>query len=146
MAVLSVAKILSRRGPLAQLRIGIASIRSIRQAARMPGCIEAIGAPTGKGVAFAVSLWEDEASLRAYVHSGAHGKAAKAIKDLARSHVSAHVEWDGEKIPPWTEWGAVLQERPHIIDTRHVGDLSDDEKLAGPTRAARFPLRARRRR
>lgn len=140
--ILSIAKIIGRRGLLAQLRIGYYSIRSIRQAARMPGLIEAIGCPTGKGVAFAVSLWEDEASLKAYVHSGAHGNAAKATKDLARVHVTCHIPWPEATIPSWTEWGRILRMHPHIIDTRHVGDLTQEEKLADPQKMARFPLRA----
>lgn len=143
MAVLSVAKIISRRGPIVQLRMGIASIRSIRQAARMPGCIEAIGAPMANGVAFAVSLWEDEASLKAYVRSGAHGKAVAATKDLARTHVSAHIPWEGDTLPPWTEWGDVLRHGPHIIDTKYVGDLTEEEKMAGPVRPSRMSLRAK---
>lgn len=142
--VLSIAKIISRRDPLSQIRVGYHSIRSIRQAARMPGLIEAIGSPSGGGVAFAVSLWEDEASLKAYVHSGAHGNAARAVMGVARAHVTGHVDWDGGTIPPWTEWGAILREAgPTIINTKHSGALTEEEKLAGPRKKARFPLRAR---
>jgi heme-degrading monooxygenase HmoA len=143
--VLSIAKIMPRSHPKAKLLLMFHTVRSIRQAARMPGFVEAVVGPTGDGAGFAVSLWEDEASLEGYVRSGAHGESATRIRDFARAHVSCHVPWNGDGIPPWTEWGAILARQPRIIDTRHVGDLTPDQKLAGPKRWGRFPppMRAR---
>ncbi len=144
MPVLSLAKIIARPGPVNNLRIMMHGMGSIRQASKMPGCIEAIAASGGKGNLFAVSLWDDADALKAYVHSGAHGAAAKKVKDLARCHVAGHLPWEQDRIPEWTQWGALLAEHGHARDTAHVGDLTQADKLAGPAKRDRFPLRARR--
>lgn len=136
--VLSIAKIFPT-GPRAQLVLTFHGLRSLRQASRQPGFVEAVAPAPSGGAGFVVTLWESEDALRSYVHSGAHGGAAKKVRKLARAHVSCHVPWDGDTIPDWREWGAILARNPRIIDTRHGGNLTEEQKLAGLKRWHRFP-------
>jgi hypothetical protein len=142
--ILSIAKIIPK-SRLAQLVLAVNAQRSMKQAARMPGLLEAVAPAPSGGAAFVVSLWQNEAALRTYVHSGIHGKAAVGVRKLARAHVSCHVPWANDAIPDWSEWGAILASNPHIIDARHVGNLTREQKLAGPSRMGTFPppLRAK---
>lgn len=143
--VLSITKLISR-GPRAELPLFVGTLRSMRQAARMPGFVESVVGRAPGGVGFGVTLWENEASRQSYVHSGVHGKAAVTARKLARAHISCHVPWDRDELPHWSEWGAILATNPHIINTKFVGDLTDEEKLAGPKRwGFPPPLRVRRR-
>lgn len=137
--VLSVAKILPRKGPIMAAKMNLHAMRSIRQAGQAGGCIEAIAAATKQG-AFAISLWKDAASLKSYVHSGAHGRAAKAMADIARGHVSRHMDWDGP-LPDWSQWGELL-DGGRFTPTKHGQDVTVDEMHEGPRRKPRLPLRA----
>jgi heme-degrading monooxygenase HmoA len=129
--VLSITKLISR-GPRATLPLLIGTYRSMRQAARMPGFVESVVARASSGVGFGVTIWENEASRQSYVRSGVHGQAAVSARKLARAHVSCHVPWDRAELPHWSEWGRILATNPHIINTKFVGELTDEEKLAGP--------------
>lgn len=137
--VLSVAKILPRKGPLMAARMNLHAVKSIRQAGKADGCIQAIAAATKEG-AFAVSLWTDAASLKAYVHSGAHGAAAEAMKDIARGHISRHLAWDGP-LPEWFQWGELL-DGGRFTPTKHGKDVTVEEMHQGPAKKPKFPLKA----
>lgn len=141
MAILSVAKIIARPGPIRQAKLLRHTFRSLRQAGEMPGCLEAIAVPDGRGVYFAISRWESEKALQNYVRAAAHGEAAKASRDLTRCHVSHHQAWD-LPIPAWDAVAPILK-KAFILDTKHVGDLTEEEKRAGPRRPYRNVLRAK---
>ena len=120
-------------------RMNLHAMKSIRQVRKADGCLEALAAATNQG-AFAISLWQDEASLQAYVHSGAHGKAARAMKDIARGHISRHLDWDGP-IPGWYQWGELL-EGGRFTATIHGKEATIEEIHQGPAKKPKFPLRA----
>jgi hypothetical protein len=135
--VLSIAKIIPRKGLWTEVQLFIEGARSTRQAATSDGLVKAV-AGRGRGGHWAVVIWADEAARKAYVHSGVHGKAAVKARDLARSHVSGHLPWDSDELPPWTDWERLLAVAPRVVDTRHVDGLTDEQRFKGPGRMV-FP-------
>lgn len=141
MAVLSIAKIISRPGPHVRIPLMLASLRSIRQAKGMHGFRAGEAGPAGGGVFFAVSLWDKEEHVRAYAKSGAHGKAAARISKFAKAHVSGHLTWDEEVIPPIAEWGTLLRDHGNVIRLPAGQDVPEEELYTGP--ASRMKTRMR---
>jgi hypothetical protein len=135
--VLSVTKIIPRKGLWPDVPLSIGGLRSIRQAAAAPGVIEAV-AGRAKGSHWAVVIGEGAASRNAYVRSGAHGKAAVKARSLARSHISCHIPWESDELPHWSEWERLLAIQPRVIDTRHANGLTDEQRFEGPGRSV-FP-------
>lgn len=143
MPILSIAKIMNKPGLKAGFQSAVGARASVKQASTMPGCLEANAYATPKGWGFAVSVWEDEDALMAYVRSGAHNDYAKRISKIANAHVSGHTSWDGP-VPNWTEWGAFLEEHAKIIRLPGGEDLPEDECLSGPTKLTPFVFKGKR--
>jgi hypothetical protein len=86
------------------------AIRSMGQANAAPGNIKA-EARTINGVHHTLSVWADEAAMRAYLRSGAHLQAIKTFRAIATGRTFGFVT---ETPPEWHEvhdlWRAQARE------------------------------------
>jgi len=93
-------------GPLATARFWWHARRSMSQARAAPGnvCTEAraIG-----GVQHTLTVWTDEAAMRAYLVSGAHLQAMRAFRNIATGKTIGYISL---AVPNWAEARAIWEE------------------------------------
>ena len=65
------------------------------------------------------TAWKDEASMRAYILAGAHGKAMRAFADMVCEGCTVHWEQEGTQLPTWQEGYKRLQESGHVSRVRN---------------------------
>ncbi|MDB5641706.1 MAG: hypothetical protein JWN07_1023 [Hyphomicrobiales bacterium] len=75
------------------------AIRSMTQARRAPGNRSA-DARIIAGVHHTMTLWDDEAAMRAYLRSGPHLQAMRAFREIATGKTVGYV---AEAAPTWRE-------------------------------------------
>jgi hypothetical protein len=94
----------------------------------IPSNIQARKAPGNLGIdvlndanwAFwAKTAWKDEASMRAYILSGAHGKAMRIFADIVCEGCTTHWEQETAQLPAWQEGYKRLQESGHVSRVRY---------------------------
>lgn len=77
------------------------SLRSARQARRAPGHLAQELRAWGNGEWATMTLWTDEAAMRAYRDAGPHKSAMQRARRWARDMASLHYEADA--LPTWDE-------------------------------------------
>ncbi|MFO1183418.1 MAG: antibiotic biosynthesis monooxygenase [Bauldia sp.] len=75
---------------------------SARQARRAPGFLAGALLPDRNRAFWTLSIWEDEAAMRAYRASGAHLKAMPRLMDWADEALASHYEQEGTGLD-WAE-------------------------------------------
>jgi hypothetical protein len=79
------------------------SILSSRQANAVPGNISAVTFKDAGLVFWTRSVWRDEASMRAFMTSGAHLRVMPHLLDWCDEAALVHWVQDSEEPPPWPE-------------------------------------------
>ena len=117
MAVISVTRLRLRSGWYFPKFLWSA-IPSKIQAQKAPGNL---GVDTFADANFAFwtrSAWKDEASMRAYLLSGAHGKAMRVFADMCSEGCTVHWEQASTRLPSWLDGYKRLQESGHVSRVR----------------------------
>lgn len=65
------------------------------------------------------TAWKDEASMRAYILAGAHGKAMRAFADMVDEGCTVHWEQETAQLPSWQEGHKRLQASGHVSRVRY---------------------------
>lgn len=91
------------RGPWAAPRFWWLTLRAMAQARRAPGNLVASGNVID-GVAHTLTAWEDRAAMRAFLTSGAHARAMRAMPGLGSGRTVGRAM---ERVPDWTEARAI---------------------------------------
>jgi hypothetical protein len=65
------------------------------------------------------SAWRDEAAMRAYILSGAHGKAMRAFAEMVDEGCTVHWEQETAQLPTWQDGYKCLQESGHVSRVRY---------------------------
>ena len=81
------------------IRFSWHAVRSLRQAKRAPGNLRA-QARTINGIRHTLSVWQSEAAMRAFVHSGAHKRAIGAFGSIATGKTFG---FETDTVPDWDE-------------------------------------------
>ena len=102
MPYISITGLKLKRGPLNAGRFWWHAIRSMIQARAATGNIST-EARTIEGIHHTLSIWTDEASMRAYLGSGAHLHAMRAFRQIATGKTIGFLA----DIPP--DWSAVRE-------------------------------------
>jgi heme-degrading monooxygenase HmoA len=76
------------------------------------------------------TLWEDEASMRAYMLSGAHQKAMKAFQQIVCEGATTHVE--GNALPSWQEAYGMLLKAPRFQKVKYPSADHTARKIPPP--------------
>ncbi len=80
-----------------------AAQRSIRQAKAAPGFIDHAVLRDGNMTFWTASLWENGEAMRAFMTSGAHGRAMPRLIRWCDEASVAHWEQDERRLPSWAE-------------------------------------------
>lgn len=81
------------------------AVRCRRQAVKLEGNIKT-EVRSVAGVQHTFTVWENEAAVRLFVHSGAHAKAVQAFHRIGSGHIYSY---DADCIPDWDEAYALWQ-------------------------------------
>ncbi|MEN9895173.1 MAG: hypothetical protein RIR97_1025 [Pseudomonadota bacterium] len=87
------------------------AIRSMRQALAAPGNISA-SAQTINGIHHTLTVWTDEAAMRAYLVQGAHLQALKAFRSIATGKTIGYM---ADKAPDWSEVHQIWLEKGKVV-------------------------------
>ena len=87
------------------------AIRSMRQAMRAAGNISA-SAQTINGIHHTLTVWKDEASMRAYLVQGAHLQAVKAFRSIATGKT---IGFEADIPPAWSEVHQIWLEKGKVV-------------------------------
>lgn len=85
------------KGPIALLRFLWFTLPAMRQALRAPGNLRA-EARLVSGVNHTLSVWTDQAAMRAYLTTGAHRKAMGVSKSIGTGRVYGY---SAAQAPDW---------------------------------------------
>lgn len=78
------------------------AVRSQAQARASDGCL-AVQVNNFHGAFWTLTLWRDQAALRAFMLSGAHRRAMPKLAGWCDEASLAHWNQDGAELPSWTE-------------------------------------------
>src|SRR5689334_19447634 len=93
--------------------------RSNRQARRAPGYLG--GQITGEGRSYwTLSIWEDEATMRAYRQSGAHKDAMRRVNDWCDELATAHWLQETVELPAWDEVARRIADEGRFLKLQHA--------------------------
>jgi hypothetical protein len=95
------------KGPFAAPRFWWHALRSMAQARSAPGNIS-VDARNIDGVQHTLTVWTDEAAMRAYLVAGAHMQAMRAFRRIATGKT---IGFTTSAVPSWAEARAVWDER-----------------------------------
>jgi quinol monooxygenase YgiN len=95
------------KGPVSIPRFWWHALRSMAQAKAAPGNIRA-DARNINGVQHTLTVWTDEAAMRAYLVRGAHLQAMRAFHSIATGKT---IGFTSETVPSWPEARAIWEER-----------------------------------
>ncbi|MBY0613178.1 MAG: hypothetical protein K2P80_13445 [Beijerinckiaceae bacterium] len=87
------------------------AIRSMRQAQAAPGNLSA-QARAINGIHHTLSVWTDEAAMRAYLVSGPHLKALRNFHAIATGKTVGYL---ADAPPPWSDVHGIWEERGKIV-------------------------------
>lgn len=79
----------------------IDSMQSLQQAKQAPGNFRATTRAQWKLVFWTMTVWEDEAAMRSYMRSGAHGKSMPKLQTWCDEGAIVHWEQDSIEFPSW---------------------------------------------
>lgn len=95
------------------------SILSRRQAQRAPGYLRVLVGAEQNRVFWTISMWENEAAMRAFMLSGAHRKAMPLLAEMVDEASVTHWEQDSEEFPKWPEAFQRLRQNPKFTKVKY---------------------------
>ncbi len=87
------------------------AIRSMRQAMQAPGNISASNR-TINGIHHTLTVWDNEAAMRAYLVQGAHLQAMKAFRSIATGKT---IGFEAETPPDWSQVHQIWLEKGKVV-------------------------------
>lgn len=80
---------------------------SIHQAKAAKGNLQVTTQRHGRDF-YTITVWEDEAAMKAYMQSGAHQEAMPTISKLSESASTVHWQQESTNLPNWNEAELIL--------------------------------------
>ena len=94
-------------------------MRSKAQAQRAPGNLAVDVLNDTRFAEWTRSAWKDEASMRAFMLSGAHRKAMPVMQDIVDEAATVHWEQEGTELPTWPKAHKRLVESGRFTKIKH---------------------------
>ncbi|MEO5925298.1 MAG: hypothetical protein ABIR70_15865 [Bryobacteraceae bacterium] len=95
------------------------AIPSNMQARKAPGNLGIAVLNDARFAFWTKTAWKDEASMRAYVMSGAHQKAMVVFADMCDEGCTVHWQQDTVELPTWQDGYKRLIESGHVSRVRN---------------------------
>ena len=98
---------------------GVYAIRSFNQVKRAPGCRNVSLLPDQHFTFWTMTAWDSEASMRAYMLSGAHKHAMPHLMHWCDEASVAHWTQEDATLPSWEEADRRMRETGRISKVLH---------------------------
>lgn len=79
------------------------ALLSTRQANRAPGNLKTVTRASGNLVFWTITLWQDEAAMKAYRNAGAHLRVMPKLRQWCDQANTAHWYQEQASLPTWQE-------------------------------------------
>jgi hypothetical protein len=117
---------------------------SVRQLVRADGFVGGVLLGDKGWVFWTVTVWEDEARMKAYRNAGDHAAAMAKVIDWCDEVASAHWSQDSGELP---EWGAIARRiagEGRFVKLPHASSRHTAREVPAPARTSGNALRPRR--
>ena len=123
------------------------TLRSIRQAGRSAGFVRGQTYADANRTYWTITMWESIEAVRAYMKSGAHLKAMRAMPRMMRwcdEAQTGHFEHHGEDVPNLVVCHEQLMQQAHFLRLKYPSADHTAGRIAEPQIVDRsFPIRRR---
>ena len=114
---------------------------SIRQCKRAGGFLDGSLLPDRKLTFWTMTLWQDQAAMRAYMTGGAHLKAMPKLLDWCGESSVVHWTQNDAAPPSWEEADRKMQTQGRPSKVRHPRTVHASFNFAAPRTTADAPIR-----
>lgn len=108
------------------------SLKSSRQARRAEGFIGGRLLIEARSTFWTVTAWKDEAAMRAYRNTGAHGAVMPKLLDWSDEASVAHWTQDTSEIPGWQDLHRRMVNEGRPSKVRHPSPAQEAKQIAAP--------------
>jgi heme-degrading monooxygenase HmoA len=108
------------------------SLKASRQAQRSAGFLGGRLLIEARNTFWTVTAWTDEATMRAYRNSGAHGAVMPRLLDWSDEASVAHWTQDTTEIPGWLELHQRIVKEGRPSKVRHPSPAQESKQIATP--------------
>ena len=138
MALVSITRVhLRSRSARTTLPLMWALTLMVRQAARTPGFLGGQLARDANDVLWTVTLWDNEASMRAFRNGGAHRRGMPRISDWFDEAALVHWEQESAELPDWREIPRRLNDQGHFTKLRYPTAAHLNRQIGEPSLSGR---------
>ena len=117
------------------------TLRSLRQVRRSPGFLSGALLPDRSWTFWTLTAWESQASMRAYITTGAHKQAMPKLMEWCDEASVAHWEQAGADLPAWAEADRRMRETGRTSKVRHPSAEHAEMQYRAPRTTGGGPIR-----
>ena len=129
------------RSPRFMPRFVLHTWRTLRQIRQAPGYIDGSLLADRKRTFWTMTLWQDQAAMRAYMTSGAHLKAMPMLLGWCDEASVVHWTQDDAVAPNWGEADRRMRTEGRPSKVRHPAGNHADLSFAAPRLGGAVPIR-----
>lgn len=120
------------------------ALGSVRQCRQAHGFLGGSLLPDRKLTFWTMTLWRDQAAMRAYMAGGAHLQAMPKLLDWCDEASVVHWTQDGDAPPGWDEADRRMRTQGRASKVRHPSAVHASLSFAAPRTTAAGPIRPAR--
>lgn len=140
MAFVSVTR-LRIRFPRFMLRFVLHTLGSLRQCRRAPGFLNGSLLADRRLTFWTMTMWQDQAAMRAYTANGVHLKAMPKLLDWCDEASVVHWTQHGPAVPSWSEADRRMRIEGRPSKVRHPNSVHATMGFAKPRTIGAVPIR-----
>lgn len=122
-------------------RFALHAINSQLQCKRAPGFLGGSLLPDRKLTFWTMTLWRDQAAMRAYMVGGSHLKAMPKLLEWCDEASVVHWTQDDPALPSWEEADQRMRTRGRPSKVRHPSAFHASSSFAVPRMTAAAPIK-----
>jgi heme-degrading monooxygenase HmoA len=122
-------------------RFVLHALRTMRQCKRAPGFLGGSLLPDRKLTFWTMTLWQDQAAMRAYMTGGAHLKAMPKLLEWCDEASVVHWTQDAAAMPSWKDADRAMRAQGRSSKVRHPSAVHASMGFAAPRTAGAAPMR-----
>lgn len=110
----------------------VIALRTGNQVRKAPGNLATGILRDGPRIVWTMSVWDAEASMRAYILEGAHRQAMRKLLEWCDEASVVHWEQAGEELPTWNEAHTRMQNEGRPSKVNHPSEAQRAYRVAAP--------------